>query len=221
MTKTVLGIDEAGRGPVIGPLVMAGVKIKEKDEKKLIDLGVKDSKLLAPLQRERMFDPILEIVDKYKIIIISPQEVDDALNSETTNLNWLEADHSIKIIDELKADKAILDAPSNNIEKYTEYVENNSKAKTQIIAEHKADMNYPVVSAASILAKVTRDSEIEKIKQKIKMNFGSGYPSDPITQGFLKKHYKDYPEIFRKTWSSYKKLVEGKKQKSISDFENA
>ncbi len=218
MTKTILGIDEAGRGPVIGPLVMAGVKIKEKDEKKLINLGVKDSKMLAPLQRERMFDTIIEIADKYKIIIVSPQEIDAALESETTNLNWLEADASIEIINKLDADKAILDAPSNNIEKYTEYIENKLKAKTEIIAEHKADETYPVVSAASILAKVTRDAEIEKIKQKIKMNFGSGYPSDPITQGFLRKHYKDYPEIFRKTWASYKKLVEEKKQSKLDNF---
>ena len=218
MTKTILGIDEAGRGPVIGPLVMAGAKIKEKDEQKLIDLGVKDSKLLTPLQRERMFDTILEIVDEYKIIILSPQDVDAALESENTNLNWLEADHSIEIINELDADKAILDAPSNNIEKYTQYVENKLKVKTEILAEHKADMIYPIVSAASILAKVTRDAEIEKIKQKIKMNFGSGYPSDPITQGFLKKHYKDYPEIFRKTWASYKKLVVQKNQSKLDNF---
>ena len=216
--RTIIGIDEAGRGPVIGPLVMAGAKIKEKDEQKLIDLGVKDSKLLTPLQRERMFDTILEIVDEYKIIILSPQDVDAALESENTNLNWLEADHSIEIINELDADKAILDAPSNNIEKYTQYVENKLKVKTEILAEHKADMIYPIVSAASILAKVTRDAEIEKIKQKIKMNFGSGYPSDPITQGFLKKHYKDYPEIFRKTWASYKKLVVQKNQSKLDNF---
>ena len=170
------------------------------------------------MQREYMFDKILEIVDSYKIIILSPQDVDNALESEGTNLNWLEADASIDIINKLDADKAILDAPSNNIPKYTEYVENKLKVKTSILAEHKADMNYPIVSAASILAKVTRDNEIEKIKQKIKMNFGSGYPSDPRTQGFLRKHYKDYPEIFRKSWASYKKLVDGKKQSSLGDF---
>jgi ribonuclease HII len=216
--KTIVGIDEAGRGPVIGPLVMAGVKIKEKDEKKLIDLGVKDSKLLTLVQRESMFDKIPQIVDKYKIIIISPKQVDEALNDETTNLNWLEADHSVIIINELNSDKAILDAPSNNIAKFTEYVEKRIKTKTKIIAEHKADLNYPVVSAASILAKVTRDREIEKIKKKIKINFGSGYPSDPRTQEFLKNNYNKYPEIFRKTWSSYKSIVEGKKQKKLFDF---
>jgi len=216
--KTILGIDEAGRGPVIGPLVIAGVKIKEEKEQNLINIGVKDSKLLSPLQRERMYDSILEIADQYKIIIISPKEIDEALNSDSTNLNWLEADHSVDIINSMKADKAILDSPSPNIKKFTEYIEKKLKTKTAIVAEHKADLNYPVVSAASILAKVTRDAEIEKIKEKIKINFGSGYPSDPFTQRFLKENYEKYPEIFRKTWSSYKKMFEAKNQKNLGEF---
>ena len=165
-----------------------------------------------------MFDQVKEIADAYEILILTPQDVDSALSTEGTNLNWLEADASIKIIDKLNADKAILDAPSNNIPAYVDYVLSKQKGTTTIVAEHKADMNYPVVSAASILAKVTRDAEIEKIKKKIKINFGSGYPSDPLTQAFLKKHYKDYPEIFRKTWASYKKLVNGKNQSSLGDF---
>ncbi|MCK5283565.1 MAG: ribonuclease HII [Nanoarchaeota archaeon] len=218
MTKTVLGIDEAGRGPVIGPLVIAGTKIKQKDEKKLIALGVKDSKLLSKGQREYMFGQILKIVDSYKIIIIPPEKIDAALNSDSTNLNWLEADNSIEIINELKADKAILDCPSNNIKKYSEYIVNKLKTKTQVLAEHKADMKYPIVSAASILAKVTRDREIEEIKKKIGQNLGSGYPSDPITVAFLEKNYRKYPEIFRKTWAPYQNVINKKQQKKLFDF---
>jgi ribonuclease HII len=216
--KTLLGIDEAGRGPVIGPLVIAGTKIKEKDEKKLKELGVKDSKLLSLKQREYMYDRILKIIDSYKIIILSPKEIDTALNSDSTNLNWLEADNSIKIINDLNPDKAILDAPSNNIKAYIDYIEKKLKTKTDILAEHKADMTYPVVSTASILAKVTRDNEIKKIQKKIKENIGSGYPSDPITQSFLEKNYKKYPEIFRKTWQSYQRLVKSKGQSKLGDF---
>ena len=218
MTKTILGIDEAGRGPVIGPLVIAGTKIKQKDEKKLIALGVKDSKLLSKGQREYMFGQILKIVDSYKIIIIPPEKIDAALNSDSTNLNWLEADNSIEIINELKADKAILDCPSNNIKKYSEYIVNKLKTKTQVLAEHKADMKYPIVSAASILAKVTRDREIEEIKKKIGQNLGSGYPSDPITVAFLEKNYRKYPEIFRKTWAPYQNVINKKQQKKLFDF---
>ena len=162
-----------------------------------------------------MYDSIVEFFE-HKIIIISPNEIDNALNDNTTNLNWLEADTSVKIINELKPKKAILDAPSNNPKKYKEYVTARTKAK--IIAEHKADSIYPVVSAASIIAKVTRDREIEKIKQKIKLDIGSGYPSDPITIKFLENNYSKYPEIIRKTWQTYKDVVNKKNQSSLKDF---
>jgi ribonuclease HII len=218
MDKTILGIDEAGRGPVIGPLVMAAVKINEKDEKKLIELGVKDSKLLLPSQREYMFDKILEIADSYKIIIIPPLKIDEAVNSETTNLNWLEADNAIDMINELNPAKAYIDCPSTNIAKYTEYLQKKLTVKTKLVVEHKADFTYPVVSAASILAKVTRDREIEKIKEKIGMNLGSGYPSDPMTQEFLKNNWKTHPDVFRHSWASYKNYSEGQSQKKLFDF---
>ncbi|MBR9700049.1 ribonuclease HII [Candidatus Woesearchaeota archaeon] len=212
----IVGIDEAGRGPVIGPLVMAGVLIEDDD--KLRKLGVKDSKELTGLQRERLYDEIIKVVDKYKITIVSPQEIDDSLKSKTSNLNWLEADQSILILNELKPDLAYIDCPSNNIGQYTKYIEAKLKKKMKLVVEHGADATYAVASAASILAKVTRDREIEKIKAKIKMNFGSGYPSDPLTQGFLAKHYKDFPDIFRKTWKSYQNVVEGKQQKRLGEF---
>jgi ribonuclease HII len=214
---TLVGIDEAGRGPVIGPLVLAGVKIKEKDEKNLKELGAKDSKLLSPNQRENLFEKILKAVGSYKIIILSPQEIDKAVSSKKTNLNWLEADNSAKIINHLKPDKAILDCPSNNIKKYTAYIKFKLKVNAKIIAEHKADFKYPVVSAASIIAKVTRDGEIEKIKKKIGIDFGSGYPADPLTVSFMEKYYNVYPEIFRKSWESYKKIINKSNQKNLFD----
>ena len=213
------GVEEAGRGPVIGPLVMCGVLIDEKDEDKLRAIGAKDSKLLTPRTREILFDQIKGMVKDYKIIITQPAEIDKVLLSKDSNLNWLEADISAKLINALMPDKAVLDCPSPNIRAYKEYVKKQlDDKKIKIIAEHKADVKYPVVSAASILAKVTRDREIEKLKKKIGMNFGSGYPSDAITKGFLKKHYKDFPDIFRKTWASYKKVAGDKKQKNLGEF---
>jgi len=197
---------------------MCGILIDEKDEARLKKLGVKDSKLLSPKQRKEMFKDILAIAKSYHIITITPEQIDAALNSPDLNLNWLEAITSAKIINELKPDTAILDCPSTNIQAYTDYVEKFLEVKTKIISEHKADENYPVVSAASIIAKVTRDEEIEKIKKKYNIQFGSGYPSDPRTKEFIKKEYQKYPEIFRKTWSTYKKIAEGKTQSTLHTF---
>lgn len=213
------GVEEAGRGPVIGPLVMCGVLIDAKDEAKLRSIGAKDSKLLTPKTREILFDQIKGMVKDYKIIIIPPADVDKVLLSKDSNLNWLEADVSAEIINALKPDKAVLDCPSPNIPAYKAYVKKKlDNKKVVIIAEHKADVNYPVVSAASILAKVTRDREIEKLKKKIGIDFGSGYPADERTKEFLKKYYKDFPDIFRKTWSSYKRVAGVKNQKKLGEF---
>jgi len=200
----IAGTDEAGRGPVIGPLVVAGVAMDEKDLPKLKELGIKDSKLLTPKKREELFPKIQELT-KYKIIIIEPQEIDDAVNSTTLNLNWLEAIKYAMVINALNPDKAYVDCPSINTKAFQEYMEKFLKTKPELIVENKADLNYPIVGAASILAKVTRDREIKKLRDKYG-DFNSGYPSDPKTKDFLKKYHKKYPEIFRKSWSSYKKL---------------
>ncbi len=216
----ICGVDEAGRGPVIGPLVMCGLLIKEDDEKELIRLKVKDSKLLTRNRREFLFDKIKEISQKYKIIVIEPNEIDKAVhNHDGLNLNRLEARKSAEILNELNPNKAIIDAPSNNIKNYKKYLLRFVKNKDiEIILEHKADVNYPVVSAASILAKVTRDNEIEKLKKNIGIDFGSGYMADPKTVEFLKNNFENYPELFRKSWFPYKDLINQKFQKSLSDF---
>jgi len=124
----------------------------------------KDSKTLTKDQRENLYKKYIKST-KYKIIIINPEEIDEALNSPNTNLNWLEAQKSAEIINELKPDKAILDSPSPNLQAYKDYIKKLIKTKTKIITEHKAE-KYPIVAAASIIAKVTRDKEIEKITKK-------------------------------------------------------
>ncbi len=215
----VVGIDEAGRGPIIGPMVVAGVAIDDKDEQKLIELGVKDSKLLSPRQRESMFDKIKKIAKDHKIIIIPPSEIDEAINSANLNLNKLENIKYAMITNYLKPEKVILDCPSNNIIEFVKFFEMNLTIENlDVVAEHKADVTYPVVSAASILAKVTRDREIEKIKKQLGVNFGSGYPADPITAEFVKKNYDKYPDIMRKTWETYKRVVSNKNQRGLKDF---
>ncbi|MFH0867841.1 MAG: ribonuclease HII [Candidatus Woesearchaeota archaeon] len=216
----ICGIDEAGRGPILGPLVMCGLLIKEEDEKKLVKLEVKDSKLLTKARREFLFDKIKDVSYKYEIIEIYPDEIDNAVNNhDGLNLNKLEARKSAEIINLLKPDKAIIDAPSNNIKSYKEYLMGYVKNKNiKLILEHKADVNYPIVSAASILAKVTRDNEIEKIKKKIKIDFGSGYMADPKTVDFLEKYYEKHSELFRKSWMPYQNKVNKKFQSKLEDF---
>lgn len=212
----IAGIEEAGRGPVIGPMVMAIACIKEEDEFKLKTLGVKDSKLLTPLQRERLFNEIKDLCE-YELIKVSHNEIDKAVNSEESNLNWLEADKTAILINKLKPDKAILDCPSTNLKAYKKYIQAKLKYKPKLVVEHKADVKYTIVGAASILAKVTRDNEIKKLKAKYKVDFGSGYPSDPRTIAFIQKNYNKYP-FFRQSWDTWQKARKHSGQKKLGEF---
>jgi len=215
----ICGIDEAGRGPVIGPLVMAGVLMDDKDLDKLKNIGVKDSKLLTEDKRNELFPKVLNIVKKYQIITVEPKEIDNAVRGhDGLNLNWLEARKSAEIINKLKPEKAMVDSPTAKPAKYKDYLQNLLTVKVELKAETKADLNYLEVGAASILAKVTRDEEIKKIRKKIGHDFGSGYPSDPKTIKFLKENYGKYPEIFRHSWSSCQRLIGEGNQKSLTDF---
>jgi ribonuclease HII len=213
--KLILGIDEAGRGPVIGPMVIAGYCIEEEKLDLLKSLGVKDSKELTRKQREEIYNEIIKLTDKYKYIIIGPKTIDYYVYKN--KLNYLEFENMIKIIEEIKPDKVIIDSPVVNTKKVVEYIKNNLKINVEIIAENKADKKYPVVSAASIIAKVIRDREIDKIKEKLNLDIGSGYPSDEKTMEVLKKDYDKIKDYVRESWITIKRIGKGD-QKNILDF---
>ena len=203
---------------------MAGVVIKEEDIVKLKDIGVKDSKLLTKEKREELFEKVKEVCVDYKISVVSAGEVDRALNSEGSNLNWLEADTSTQIVNQFKVDQIIVDCPSVNVSAYKDYffskLDERISSSAELIVEHKADMNYLVVGAASILAKVTRDREIEELKRKLNVDFGSGYLSDEKTQIFMKENFdkKEFGFLFRKTWKPFQNLVKEKWQLKLGEF---
>lgn len=193
--------------------------MEDRDLSKLQALEPKDSKLLTPKQRSIMYKRIVKVAKIYKILVIEPIEIDQELNSDSSNLNWLEAKKTAELINELKADKVFIDCPSPNISSYTNYLKNLVKnKKTELVCDHKAESKYALVAAASILAKVTRDKEIKELQKVIPEDIGSGYPSDPITQKFLKENHEKYPELFRKTWAPYKQIINGKKQSSLKKF---
>jgi len=169
---------------------MAGVSISEEKMHILGVLGVKDSKLLSKNKREELFDEIVKVADSYHIIEISAKEIDQ-MNAVGTNLNKLEAMKAAEIVNELNPSKVILDSPEPTAEKFAVMVgELVKNSEIKLISEHKADINHKVVAAASILAKVTRDRRIEEIKKEFGYDFGSGYPSDPLCQKFLKEYFR-------------------------------
>jgi ribonuclease HII len=209
------GIDEAGKGPLIGPLVMCAVMVQ--DDTPLRNIGVKDSKLLSPLQRAHMEKQIKE-VSEHRLAVVEPAEIDKAiLEDDSLNLNWLEAIHAAILINEMKPDKVVLDCPSPNIPAYTAYVQERIRGKVALLCAHKADRDHPVVAAASILAKEERERRVKKLKEKYG-DFGSGYMADPKTKKFFEENWKKFPEIFRKSWAPYQKKIKNKDQRGLDDF---
>lgn len=205
----VAGVDEAGRGCVIGPLVVAGVAIKAENLPLLIELGVKDSKLLSAKKREEMYPEIIQITESYNIIKVLPNQIDKAVLSSRTlhKLNRLEAQTMAKIIEALKPDEAYVDAADVLEHRFGNHIRECLTIKTKIIAQHKADRTFPVVSAASIIAKVERDKEITNLKVEYG-DFGSGYLTDDKTMVFLKRllvENGDYPDCVRKSWKPARK----------------
>jgi len=218
----ILGCDEAARGPVVGSLVIAGVLVEDSKLENLKKLGVKDSKLLKHPRRVALAEQIKKLADDYKIIVVSPKEIDEAVESKDKhmNLNWLEAHKIAQIVNELSPDKVYLDCPSPNIKKFTSYLrELIDDEKAEIIAEHKADVTYPIVSAASILAKVKREEEVAALEQMTGQSIGTGYAANPICQKFLKENWDKYPDIFRKSWVTWKDHKVMKVQKKLDEFD--
>lgn len=215
----ILGIDEAGRGAVVGPLVIGGVLISAENEEKLKKLGVKDSKELSPEKREKLFGKIKELSEDFIILKTSAKQLDNEM--ERKNLNEIEIERMAQIIDSfwLKKPKVFIDAVEANTLKFKGKILSKLKNKNpEIVSENYADKTYPIVSAASILAKVTRDSEIKKLHGKYGF-FGSGYPSDERTINFLENlDRKKYDEIVRLKWATSRNILENKKQKKLGEF---
>ncbi len=209
------GVDEAGRGPVIGPMVVAGVCASREV---LENLGVRDSKKLSPKRREFLAGEIKKIADSIAIRVVEPEEIDEM--RERMTINEMEVRIFAEIISKLGGEVIYLDAADVNEERFADKIIANLSYSPRIISKHKADDIYPEVSAASIIAKVERDKIIRRIAEEIG-DFGSGYPADERTKEFLKSYYEKHGELpphVRRSWKSAKRLLRSEKQRSLDSF---
>ena len=170
-----IGIDEAGRGSVIGPLVVCSFASSSQTE--LMELGVKDSKDLSKKKREELYQVLVKL--PHNVIVCSPKRIDDS-----HNLNHLEVELFAESLSGMPEGEIMLDACDVDAARFARNVSVLSKRDCN--AEHKADENHPEVSAASIIAKVTRDNCVEQLSRELDMDLGSGYPSDPKTKAAVR-----------------------------------
>ncbi len=204
----ILGLDEAGRGSVLGPLVIGATMIHEGQAEALGELGVTDSKMLTRIQREMLY-PQIQGQFVSETVVLEPDQLEE-------NLTQVELKGLAKLINLLKPDQVFLDAPvaPAGIPKFVAQLRSHLQSDPEIIAENKADLKYDVVAAASIIAKVTRDQSMLDLQQHYG-DLGWGYPGEPKTIEFLKKCVEDgnFPDCVRTRWATVQKL----KQRSLFD----
>jgi ribonuclease HII len=213
----ICGVDEAGRGPVIGPLVVCGVAVA--DDSKLVELGARDSKSLSRKRREELAPKLMRVCD-VEIVEVPAEEI-DSMRSRMT-MNEIEAQIFARIIDKLSPEVAYLDAADASEERFSEMVLSCVTCDAKMVSRHRADVEFPVVSAASIIAKVTRDARMELIEAEIGQPIGSGYTSDPVTRSFIEgwiEREHSLPPHVRRTWKTSKKLMTMDGIRKLDSFE--
>jgi ribonuclease HII len=211
----ICGVDEAGKGSVLGPMVIAAVGIASEDI--LEGIRVRDSKLLSAKERERLYK-IIRKKCQIATVKLDAEQIDIMRRDMT--LNEAVARSHAQVIVKLSPDYAYLDACDVNTFRYAEMVKNHLVLPCEIISEHHADEKFPVVSAASIIAKVTRDRVIATLAKKYG-TIGSGYPSDPVTIRFLNSYIDEHhvpPPIARKSWKTISTILSKKSQRRLNDF---
>jgi ribonuclease HII len=206
MLSIIAGIDEAGRGPVIGPLVVCCASCRREDEKLLKKLASKDSKALTAVQREEAYEKLKKFVT-FRWVEVSAADLNGLMDS--MSLNDIEAKTMADLIKMLGDGDTMIDMPDRYGWTFRKRMEKFGVKKFE--AEHKADENYPIVAAASICAKIMRDKKIEEIR-KATCDFGSGYPGDPKTRAALKdKEMRKALEPFiRQKWKTLENVKQTK-----------
>lgn len=198
MSPRILGIDEAGRGSVLGPLVVGGFLTERRRAEELRSLGVRDSKLLSRDQRERLFEGLKDLGDRIAIEI-APSEVDSAVARR--QLNLLEARVFARLLKMTDAQEIFVDACDPRADRFGRRVRSLAHTTARVVSRHHADRDVPVVSAASIVAKVCRDRAMDRLRAQLDSDCGSGYASDAKTQEFVTSHLAT--ETGRVAWLRY------------------
>lgn len=217
-TQIVLGVDEAGRGPVLGPLIVGGFAMDETSLGRLVEIGVRDSKELSPRAREQIYEE-LGRYGRRETIVIAPRQIDGAVARGA--LNDLEARAFGEMIGRVRPSRTFVDACDPNASRFGATVRRLSAWEGAVVSRHKADRDFPLVGAASIVAKVVRDRAMVELGRELGEDIGSGYQTDPVTIAFLKAHLPragERPAWLRSSWSTTARLMAERSNRTLDDF---
>jgi len=209
-----LGVDEAGKGPVLGSMFAACVRSTPE----ALPDDVADSKRLKPDRRQALAEAIRQRADGVAVIEIPVERIDDP----ETDMNELTVQAHVEALDSIAEDgqQAYVDAGDTNAVRFERRVGKGTSASLDLRAEHGADETYPIVSAASIVAKVEREAHVAALAREYG-DVGSGYPSDSTTREFLRSFVHsegELPACARRSWQTSQDVLAELSQSSLEDF---
>lgn len=216
--ERILGLDEAGRGSLVGPLVVGGFCVSSDRLDELVATGAKDSKALSPAARERIFAALAPVGSR-DTVVLSPRRVDRAV--EKGRLNTLEAEAFARLIREHDPDIAYVDACDPDERRFGRTVARLAGGSSRVVAHHHADRDVPAVGAASIVAKVCRDRALARLRTTLGEELGSGYPSDPKTVAFARAFLSDgtaVPPWMRRSWGTMQRVMPRRPARTLEGF---
>jgi len=220
MSGYQIGVDEAGKGPVLGPMVAAVVRIDDEAD---LPADVADSKRLTESKRESLATQLRESpAVEIGVGVVNTDEID----APETDMNSLTVAAQVRAISDVAGDgdRALVDAGDVSESRFARRVAEGvaeDGVDIDVTAEHGADDGSRLVGAASIIAKVERDSRIAGLNEGYDADIGSGYPSDPTTRAFLADHvdrHGDLPACARASWSTCEDVLAAAEQSGLDEF---
>jgi len=225
MSTYQIGVDEAGKGPVLGPMVAAAVRAEEGD----LPGEVGDSKQLTAATRESIAAELRDAPGvEVGVGVVTTDEIDDP----ETDMNSLTVTAQVRALGDVAADgdHALVDAGDVSESRFARRVQEGvADAGTDtaggvaidVTAEHGADESNRLVGAASVVAKVERDSRIAALDEEYDGDIGSGYPSDQTTREFLADYvdrHGELPACARASWATCEDVLAAAEQADLGAF---
>jgi len=202
----------------VGPLVVGGFCVAADRLDELVALGARDSKALTPRAREHVFAG-LDSVGTQANVMLSPRTIDRAV--ARGRLNDLEAEAFARLIREIAPDVTYVDACDPNERRFGRRVAGLAGGATRVVSRHHADRDFPIVGAASIVAKVRRDRALARLRERLGEALGSGYPSDRRTVQFVRETLSDgraVPAWVRASWATMQRVKPRQPARTLDSF---
>ena len=215
-----VGLDEAGKGPVLGSMFVAAVAAPSPSA---LPTAVDDSKQLTDTRRQELYQTL---TDDDRVYTATAEITPDEIDAPETDMNTLTVNGQARALEALLErlntvpEQVVADASDVDAARFGRRLTERCPTAIDITAAHGADSQYDIVGAASVVAKTAREEHVTALCDEYGP-VGSGYPSDPQTRSFLRSYLEihgDLPPCARHSWATSRRLRAATAQSSLEEF---